>query len=356
MIPVLQIKTLRKHHLQNLILSAIGLGLLLLAFFSATIGAFPISLKSMLSVFLSPLGEFSEIHSIQESNVLLHIRIPRIFLAALVGGGLAVSGAALQGLFRNPLVEPGLIGVSSGGALFAVLFIVFGAYFPFLSGLFGSFGLPIFAFAGSLINVLLVYNMANSRGKTDISLLILAGVALTALSGALIGLTLFYADEAALRNFTFWSLGDVGGANWDKVKVGLLLILIPSGLIMRQFRNLNALAMGENEAFHMGVNVQEVKYGVLLLSALVVGVGVSMTGTIGFVGLIVPHLIRLQFGADHRLVLPGSFLLGATLLTGADLLARTIVVPAEMPVGIITAVIGSPFFIWLIVNVKKIRT
>ena len=277
-------------------------------------------------------------------------------MAALVGGGLAVSGAALQGLFRNPLVEPGLIGVSSGGALFAVLFIVFGAYFPFLSGLFGSFGLPIFAFAGSLINVLLVYNMANSRGKTDISLLILAGVALTALSGALIGLTLFYADEAALRNFTFWSLGDVGGANWDKVKVGLLLILIPSGLIMRQFRNLNALAMGENEAFHMGVNVQEVKYGVLLLSALVVGVGVSMTGTIGFVGLIVPHLIRLQFGADHRLVLPGSFLLGATLLTGADLLARTIVVPAEMPVGIITAVIGSPFFIWLIINVKKIRT
>lgn len=353
---MIQTKHFPRTSLQHLVLAAMGITLILLAVFSVTIGAFPVSLKSTLSVMLHQMGIPSELHSIQESKVLLHIRIPRILLAMLVGGGLGVSGAALQGLFRNPLVEPGLIGVSSGGALFAVLFIVFGAYFPLLTGLFGSFGLPLFAFIGGLINVSLVYTMANSGGKTDISLLILAGVALTALCGALIGLCLFYADEAALRNFTFWSLGDVGGANWDKVKIGILLILIPSSLLMLQFRNLNALAIGENEAYHMGVNVQQVKYAVLLLTALVVGVGVSMTGTIGFVGLIVPHLIRLRFGADHRLVLAGSFLLGATLLTGADLLARTIVMPAELPIGIITAIIGSPFFIWLIINVKKIRT
>lgn len=349
-------KAFPKTGMQNLLLSLMGTSLIILAVFSVTVGAFPVSLKGTISVLLNQLGIPTAAHSVQEANLLMHIRIPRILLAILVGGGLGIAGAALQGLFRNPLVEPGLIGVSSGGALFAVIFIVFGAYFPFLTGIFGSFALPLFAFVGGLINVSLVYSMANNQGKTDISLLILAGVALTALSGALIGLALFYADEAALRNFTFWSLGDVGGANWDKVKIAFFLILLPSCLMAFQFRNLNALAIGENEAFHMGVNVQQVKYTVLLLSALVVGVGVSMTGTIGFVGLIVPHLIRLQFGADHRLVLPGSFLLGAMLLTGADLLARTIVMPAELPIGIITAIIGSPFFIWLIINVKKIRT
>lgn len=353
---MIQTLPLAKTNIQNLILGLLGATLLFLAVYSITVGAFAVSLPNTISILVSQLGLKVGVHTNQEANVLLFIRLPRILLAMLVGGGLGVAGAALQGLFRNPLVEPGLIGVSSGSALFAVIFIVFGSYFSWATQFFGGFGLPIFAFVGGLINVSLVYKMANSGGKTDISLLILAGVALTALSGALIGLAIFYADDAALRNFTFWSLGDVGGASWDKVSIAFFLILGPSFLLVLQFRNLNALAMGENEAFHMGVNVQQVKYTVLLISALVVGVGVSMTGTIGFVGLIVPHLIRLKFGADHRLVLPGSFLLGATLLTGADLLARTIVMPAELPIGIITAIIGSPFFIWLIINVKKIRS
>jgi iron complex transport system permease protein len=347
---------LAKTKVQNLILGFLGVTLVFLAVYSITVGAFSVSLPNTISVLVGQLGLQVGMHTNQEASVLLFIRLPRILLAILVGGGLGIAGAALQGLFRNPLVEPGLIGVSSGSALFAVIFIVFGTHFSWAIHFFGGLGLPLFAFVGGLINVMLVYNMANSGGKTDISLLILAGVALTAFSGALIGLTIFYADEAALRNFTFWSLGDVGGANWNKVSVAFLLIVGPSFLLVLQSRNLNALAMGENEAFHMGVNVQQVKYTVLLISALVVGVGVSMTGTIGFVGLIVPHLIRLKFGADHRLVLPGSFLLGAILLTGADLLARTIVMPAELPIGIITAIIGSPFFIWLIINVKKFRS
>jgi iron complex transport system permease protein len=341
---------------QTLVLAGLAAGVVLLGLFSVTIGAFPIPFSHAVSILLHQIGIDSGTFTEQEANVLWQIRLPRILLAILVGGGLGLAGAALQGLFRNPLVEPGLIGVSSGGALFAVVFIVFGSYFPWLGQLFGSFSLPLFAFIGGLINVMLVYNMANQGGKTDISLLILAGVALTALSGALIGLAIFYADEAALRNFTFWSLGDVGGANWDKVKIAFLLILFPSLLVIYQFRNLNALAIGETEAFHMGVDVQRVKYIVLFMSALVVSVGVSMTGTIGFVGLIVPHLLRLSFGADHRLVLPGAFLLGAFLLNGADLLARTVVMPAELPIGIITAILGSPFFIWLILHVKKINS
>ena len=347
--------TYRKSKTQNLILLGLGTALLFLVIFSLTIGAFQIPLLQVVSILMDSMGLQVSEFSPQQANVIKQIRLPRIFLAGLIGGGLGIAGAALQGLFRNPLVEPGLIGVSSGGALFAVLFIVFGSSFPFLS-YFGPAGLPFFAFLGGLINMLLVYHLASKSGKTDISLLILAGVALNALAGALIGLAIFYADDAALRNFTFWSLGDVGGANWSKVQLAFLLIVGPALLIITQYRNLNALTLGENEAYHMGVDVQKVKYIILFTCALIVGTGVSMTGTIGFVGLVVPHLIRLLFAADHRLVLAGSFLLGASLLTGADLLARTIVMPSELPIGILTAIIGAPFFIWLINNIKKIRT
>lgn len=331
------------------------ISLVLVAVLSLSFGAFSIPLSSVVGVLTDTIGFGFLDYTPQQSNVLLQIRLPRIIMAILVGGGLGLTGAALQGLFRNPLVEPGLIGVSSGGALFAVIYIVFGSSLPILS-YFGKIGLPLFAFIGGLINTMLVFRMGSISGKTDISLLILAGVALNALSGALIGLVIFYADDAALRNFTFWSLGDVGGANWEKVMIACLLISGPTFLVVSQYKNLNALSIGENEAFHMGVDVQKVKYLLLIASALIVGTAVSLTGTIGFVGLIVPHLIRLLFGADHRLVLPGSFLLGASLLTIADLLARTIVMPSEMPIGIITAILGAPFFIWLIMNVKKIRS
>jgi iron complex transport system permease protein len=332
-----------------------AISLVLVAVLSLSVGAFSIPLRNVVGVLTDTIGLGFFDYTPQHSNVLLQIRMPRIIMAILVGGGLGVTGAALQGLFRNPLVEPGLIGVSSGGALFAVIFIVFGSSIPILS-YFGGIGLPLFAFLGGLTNTMLVYKMGSTSGKTDISLLILAGVALNALSGALIGLVIFYADDAALRNFTFWSLGDVGGANWNKVMIAFFLISGPIFLVLSQYKNLNALSIGENEAFHMGVDVQKVKYTLLIASALIVGTAVSLTGTIGFVGLIVPHLIRLLYGADHRLVLPGSFLLGASLLTIADLLARTIVMPSEMPIGIITAIIGAPFFIWLIMNVKKIRS
>lgn len=336
-----------------LILGGLGLGLLGILILSLSVGAFYIPAETVAEILFSQMGMGKGEYSIQQFNVLWQIRLPRILLSMMVGGALGIAGAALQGLFRNPLVEPGIIGVSSGAALFAVIFIVFGSYFTYFTGIFAAFSLPIMAFLGSLLSVFLVYQLASGRGKTDISLLILAGVAINALSGALIGWVIFYADDTALRNYTFWSLGDIGGATWDKVGTCFLLAASPSIILLTQYKGLNALAMGEAEAFHVGINVQKVKYMILFFSALMVGAGVSMTGIIGFVGLIVPHLIRLVFGADHRLVLPASFLLGALLLTIADLLARTMVSPAEMPIGILTAIIGCPFFIWLIHNIKK---
>lgn len=347
--------TYHKTRFQNLILGILGGVLFLMTLLSLSIGAFSIPMSNVMGILTESFGMNSFSFTTQQANVLLQIRLPRVLMVILVGGGLGITGAALQGMFRNPLVEPGLIGVSSGGALFAVIFIVFGSNFSFL-GFLGAYGLPLFAFLGGLINTFLVYKMGSSSGKTDVSMLILAGVALNALSFALVGLVIFYADDAAMRNFTFWSLGDAGGANWNKVMISFLLISGPSVLIMTGYKGLNALSIGENEAFHIGVDVQKVKYTMLVSSALIVGTAVAMTGTIGFVGLVVPHLIRLRFGADHRLVLPGAFLMGACLLTFADLMARTVVMPSELPIGIITALIGTPFFIWLIINVKKIRT
>jgi len=337
---------------QNLILLGFGLVLGLVLLMSLSMGAFSIPFPQTLAILFDQVGMSLGTFEMQQENVLLQIRMPRVLMAILVGGGLGIAGAALQGMFRNPLVEPGLIGVSSGSALFAVIFMVLVPVTASLAWI-KPIGLPLFAFVGGLINVLAVYKLSKSRGRTDAATLILAGVAINALAGALIGLVLFFADDSALRSFTFWSLGDLGGATWRKIPVSLVLIAIPSALLLFNSRQLNALALGEQEAFHMGVNVQRVKLQLLVFSALIVGAGVSMVGMIGFVGLVVPHLIRILFGADHRLVLPGSFLLGAILLNFADLIARVIVIPAEMPIGVITALIGAPFFIWLIFNLNK---
>lgn len=341
---------------QNLILLAFALSLTVLLVLSLSLGAYSISLSQSFSILMDQVGIRIGSHHIQQENVLLQIRLPRVMMATLVGGGLGIAGASLQGMFRNPLVEPGLIGVSSGSALFAVIFMVF---IPVSSGLFEALqlvGLPLFAFLGGLLHVIGVYQLSKSQGKSESGMLILAGVAINALAGALIGLVLFFADDTALRSFTFWSLGDLGGSVWNKIPISILFIGGPSLLLLFQHQALNALALGEQEAFHMGVNVQRIKLLLLICCALIVGTGVSMVGMVGFVGLVVPHLIRILFGADHRLVLPGSFLLGAILMNVADLIARIIVIPAEMPIGVITALIGAPFFIWLIFNLNHSKT
>lgn len=333
--------------LRGTILGGMGLFLLIVGIYSLSKGAFSIPLSQSLAILLDQIGLQTGDFTQQQANVLLQIRLPRILLATLVGGGLGVAGAALQGMFRNPLVEPGLIGVSSGSALFAVLYLVL---VPSMGSLLWlqQIGLPLFAFVGGFIHVMAVYFLGQSSGKSNTTNLILAGVAINALAGALIGLTLFYSDDAAMRSFTFWSLGDLGGATWQKIPLASILIALPTILLFTESKNLNAISLGEQEAYHMGVNVPALRIKLLLLTALMVGVAVSLTGMIGFVGLVVPHLIRISFGADHRLLLPASFLLGAILLNIADLIARTIAIPAELPIGVITALLGAPFFIYLI--------
>lgn len=281
--------------------------------------------------------------------VLLDIRAPRIVLGVLVGSALAMSGATIQGLFRNPLADPGLIGVSSGAALAAVSVIVLGStLLQGLSEALGYYTLPVAAFIGSLLVTLLVYRLANVEGRTDVATMLLAGVAINALMGAATGLLTYMADDAQLRTLTFWAMGSLGGVTWVQVLAVAPLILIPLFILPFFAHALNAILLGEAEAGHLGFNLERIKQGLIVLVALVVGSTVALTGVIGFVGLVVPHLLRLMLGPDHRLLLPASALLGASLLLAADLLARTLVTPAELPIGIITAALGGPFFLWLL--------
>lgn len=286
--------------------------------------------------------------------VVLSIRLPRILMGMLVGASLAMCGAALQGLFRNPLADPALVGVSSGAALGAVSVIVLSqGPLWLLAQWFGLYLLPVAAFVGGVIVTLLVYRLATSGNRTAVTTLLLAGIAIGSLSSAATGLLTFMADDFQLRTLTFWTMGSLGGSTWSKLSGSALLMLLAILLLPTQARALNALLLGESEAMHVGFELQRVKRRVILLVALAVGAAVSVSGIIGFVGLITPHLIRLMFGPDHRLLLPASALLGAMLLLLADLFARTVVAPGELPIGIVTALIGGPFFLWLLLRFRS---
>jgi heme transport system permease protein len=286
-----------------------------------------------------------------DALIVLQVRLPRLLLGLLIGAALASTGALMQGLFRNPLADPGLVGVSAGAALAAAATIVLGdgLLAPLIGPLpFGA--LPVGAFAGGLLTTLALYVVATRSGRTSIATMLLAGVALGALAGAVMGLFSYLSDDRQLRDLSFWSLGSLSGATWTKVMTVTPFIL-PTLLSMPFLaRGLNALSLGEAEAFHLGVPVQRVKAVAILLVAVAVGASVAAAGMIGFVGIVVPHVLRLIAGADHKMLLPASSLLGAALLVAADTLARTIAAPAELPIGILTAAIGAPFFLWLLLR------
>jgi iron complex transport system permease protein len=287
----------------------------------------------------------------QQAAVLSAIRLPRVLLGSLIGAALAVSGAAMQGLFRNPLADPGLIGVSSGAAVAAVAVIVLGAtVFRGFTGLLGPFTLPLAAFLGGLMTTLVVYRLASVTGRTVVATMLLAGIAVDALAGAGIGLLTFVATDAQLRNITFWSLGSLGGATWTSVSAVLPFVLVALLGLPGLARALNVLLLGEAEAGHLGLNIERVQRLVIGCVALAVGAAVSVAGIVGFIGLVVPHLLRLVIGPDHRYLFPGAALLGASLLLGADLVARTLVAPAELPIGVVTAALGAPFFLGLLIR------
>ncbi len=280
--------------------------------------------------------------------VLTYVRFPRVVLSAVVGAMLAISGATLQGIFRNPLADPGLIGVTAGAGLGATLWIVLIG-----SGALGVWGLPFAAFACGMLVTIGVWKIAASQGSVSTVTLLLAGIALNSFAGAGIGIMTFLADDEQLRSLTFWLLGGFGGATWPVVFITLPIAVIGMFVLLRLAAALNAMSLGESEAYHLGVSTESLKRWAIFGVALIVGAAVSAAGGIGFVGLVVPHLIRLIGGADHRYVLPGSAVGGAILLVLADLLARTVVVPAELPVGIVTALIGGPFFLWLLLRFKR---
>src|SRR5690606_6259897 len=292
----------------------------------------------------------------QQEAVFLNIRLPRVLLGALVGGTLAIAGSAMQGLFRNPLAEPGLIGISSGASLFAVIIIVLEhRFFGFMTAAFGYYALAIAAFLGACATTFVVYRLAVGNGKADITTLLLAGIAINALAGSFTGLLTYMATDDQLRNITFWSMGSLGGASWKTIQAILPFVLIPLIALPFFSKALNALSLGDSPAGHMGINVTRIKKATIVLATLGVGASVAVSGLIGFIGLVIPHILRMAFSADNRLVVPGSALLGAAVLVLSDLIARTLVSPAELPIGILTAIIGSPVFIYIIMVERRKR-
>lgn len=333
-----------------------GLGLLLAGalMLSLGLGAVAIPPGRVVAVLLHGGGEgLPQAGFARDALVILNIRLPRTLLGLLVGAGLAVSGALMQGLFRNPLADPALVGVSAGAGLAAASVIVLGDRLRAALGLAGSMPyavLPVAAFLGGLAATLGLYAVASRGGRTSVATLLLAGIALAALAGALTGLLVYASDDRQLRDLTFWSLGSLGGATWTKVAASAPAILPILLLVPLLGRGLNALVLGEAEAFHLGIAVERLKRCVILLVAVAVGAGVAAAGVIGFVGLVVPHALRLVIGPEHRRLLPACALLGGSLLVLADVAARLVVAPAELPIGIVTALVGAPVFLWLLLG------
>lgn len=286
-------------------------------------------------------------------SVLWDIRLPRVVLAVIVGGSLAAGGAAMQGSFSNPLAEPGIVGVSSGAAFGAAMAIALGmASWPVFSA-FGIYTTSIAAFIGGLVTVAFVYLAGRSNGRTEVVTLILAGVALNALIGAVIGLILHFSDAEELQSITFWNLGSVSNATWTKVLAVAPLSVIGLVTIMAVARQLDLLALGERSARHLGVNIERLRVVTLIAVAVVTAAATAVSGVILFVGLVVPHLVRMVAGPAHRVLIPACALGGGLLLVLADLFARTVANPQELPLGVLTSLVGSPVFFWML---RRTRT
>ena len=293
------------------------------------------------------MGGHSEPSQIQ--SIIMDIRLPRLILALLVGAVLAILGAVMQGLFRNPLADPSLIGVSGGASVGASIVIVT-AGGAMLSPLAGLSMVALGAFIGGVITTLVVYRVATSSLGTSVTTMLLAGIAIGAIAGAFNSLLSYFSDNQMLRQISVWQMGNLGEANWQKASLMAAVSLIIFSLLPSHAKSLNAFLLGESEARHLGIDVQRIKRQLIFLTALGVGVSVALAGLIGFVGLVIPHMVRLLIGPDHRALLPASALAGASLLLIADSIARVVVLPAELPTGILTALLGAPFFVVLLLK------
>lgn len=318
---------------------------------SLSVGPTGITLTSLPRVLTALMTGSDDPSIFREQTVLLNLRIPRTLLGAFVGAALAVSGAMMQGMFRNPLADPGLIGVSSGAALAAVATIALGNGLasPWVKA-FGVYALPFAAFCGGLVATIVLVTIAGRQGQLMIGTLLLAGIAVAAFAEAMTGLISFASDDRELRDLTLWRLGSLSGASWVKVIAIVPFALVILAALPRLTRALNGLLLGEAEAFHLGIDVEATKRLVVAVTAAAVGAAVAVAGVVGFVGIVIPHLVRLIAGPDHRFVLPAGALLGAALVLVADVVARMIVRPAELPLGIVMAAIGAPVFLHLVLR------
>jgi iron complex transport system permease protein len=290
-----------------------------------------------------------------EYVIFWDIRLPRLVMGICVGAALAVSGAVMQGLFRNPLADPGLIGVGAGAGLGAIIAIVLGGVLPsFIIGIFGNYVIIFAAFLGGWISTLLLYRVATREGLTSVATMLLAGIALGALAGAISGVLVYKADDNQLRDLTFWGLGSLAGATWTKVMGAGPLMLVSIAIATTLGRGLNGLALGEATATHIGISTQRVKNIAIFSVAAATGAAVAVSGGIGFIGIIVPHLLRQTIGPDHRTLIFNSGLLGAIILVFADMISRMIVAPSELPIGIITAILGAPVFLWVLLRQRNV--
>lgn len=328
-----------------------GLAALLVAvvFVSIGHGAHAIPLAKVLSLLVDPTHASAD----RDAFVVFAIRLPRVAAALAIGASLAVSGVLMQGLFRNPLADPGILGVSSGAALAAGTVIVLGD--GWIGPLFGRAALPFevlpgAAFLGALLTTLVLSIAGRRSGRTDTGAVLLSGLAVGALANAALGLLVYVADDRQLRDLTFWTLGSFGGVGWAKLVIAAPFLLVPIVACPFLGRAFDALAFGDAEAHHMGIPVERVKRIAIAVTALGVGAAVATVGIVGFVGMIVPHGLRLVIGPSHRALLPASALAGALLTLAADLAARTLVAPAELPIGILTALVGAPVFFHLVLR------
>lgn len=338
-----------KISLHKIVLTLILIGLAITSLF---IGAYQFE-NGVLNTFIDLTTNTSNI-SQTDKFVLLQLRLPRVIMAILIGSALAVSGTCLQGMFKNPLASPDLIGITSGSVLFAAVTIVLCAELKSFLPEFIHFSLlSIMAFVGAILTMLFVYRMSTTNGKTNIVILLLSGVAISALTGAATGMLTYISTEEELRNLTFWTLGSLAAASWTKNIILAIVVTISLFFLVKKGKALNAMMLGEKDAEHLGIPVEKTKKQIIILSALMVGTSVSFAGTIGFIGLIVPYILRLIFKSNYTIILPLSVLLGSIILLIADTLSRVIVQPSELPVGILTAIMGAPVFIAILIKFKK---
>ncbi|MEK0084639.1 FecCD family ABC transporter permease [Benzoatithermus flavus] len=338
---------------RNLALPLLALLLAACTVAAIAIGAVPIPLARLPALLLAGWnGDGDTTGLAQEATVLWYIRLPRIALAVAVGLALGTCGGTIQGLFRNPLADPGLIGVSGGAALAAAAWIVVGPLLPLPDPLqsLGAWLLPVAAFAGGLAATMLVQRVGRRDGALDVASVLLAGIAVNAVTGAGIGGLVFASDDRALREVTFWMMGSLAGATWTGILPALPFLLAPALALPLRAVALDALLLGEREAYHLGFAVERTKRLVIVATACGTGAAVATTGIIGFVGLAAPHLARLLVGPGHRRLLPAAGCLGGCLILLADTAARTLVVPAELPIGVLTAGIGGPLFLHLLLR------